>query len=162
MLNTKIFNNQLKTFVYTVAVASGGFAATWGVVTSPAMAVGFTVDSITFGSLVDGPDSTVNGVTYLNQSLPIAGLTANSTNWTTDIYPPTVISIRRGGYPATDDFGNFNNRQVVWGERLPGDPEQIVRIPQPTTAQASLSQNNIFEGADNIFVNSGYINGLKG
>ncbi|MCF2148884.1 hypothetical protein IQ276_021140 [Desmonostoc muscorum LEGE 12446] len=160
MLNN-IFSHKFNTLVRTVAVVSIGFATTWGVAMDSAKAVGFTVDSVTLGSLTDGSDSTVNGVTYLNQSLPITGLSANSTNWTPDIFASPVITLRRGGYAATDNFGNFNNRQIAWGERLPGDPDSIVRIPQPTNTQAVLSQNNILQGSDNVFVNTGYINGIQ-
>ncbi|WP_414576343.1 hypothetical protein [Anabaena sp. CCY 9402-a] len=157
----KILHNQLKPFLCTFTVASVSFTATLEFAIRPVMAAGFTVDSISLGSLVDESDSTVNGVTYLNQSLPITGLTANSNNWLPGMFAAPVITIRRGGYPATDDFANFNDRQVVWGERLPGDPESTVRIPQPSTAQASLSQNSILQGADNVFVNAGYINGIQ-
>jgi len=126
-----------------------------------AASLGFTVTSITLEPLVDSPDSTVNGITYLNQSLPISGLTANSVDWTPGGFPTPVVTLRRGGYAATDDFGNFNDRQVISGERLPGDPVTTLRTPQPTTAQAALSQNNILLAVDNVFVNAGYINGIQ-
>lgn len=126
-----------------------------------AASLGFTVTSITLDSLIDKPDSTVNGITYLNQSLPISGLTANSVDWTVGGLPTPEVLLRRGGYPATDDFGNFNDRQVLIGERLPGDPETTLRIPQPTTAQDALSQNNILLLVDNLFVNAGFTNGIQ-
>ena len=72
----------------------------------------------------------------MNQLLPITGLSAN-TNWTSDIFASPILTIRRAGYPATDYFGSFNNRQVVWGEQLPKDPDSIVRISQPTTTQTA-------------------------
>ncbi|MEH1889249.1 MAG: hypothetical protein V7K92_07200 [Nostoc sp.] len=54
---------KFNTLVRTVAVVSIGFATTWGVANDAAKAVGFTVDSITLGSLTDGSDSTVKATT---------------------------------------------------------------------------------------------------
>ena len=121
----------------------------------------YDVTSVEYAPLVDGADSTVNGITYLNQSLPITTVTANSSKWAIGTYPKPVITLRRGGYAPADDFGNYNNRVVPSSERLVGDPETTVRAPQPTTAEAVLNQNNIFAAVDNVFVNAGYINGIQ-
>ena len=146
-----------------VGISTGILVALCNLATSPAEAATFDVTSVKLGSLVDASDSTVNGITYLNQSLPITGLTANSIKYNFGSFLQPAVTLRRGGYapPADDTFGNYNNRQVVWGERIPGYPNSTVRIPQPTTAQAMLSQNNILGGVDNIFVNAGYINGIQ-
>lgn len=160
MLDKNIFTNFSAT-VRTVAAVTVGVASAWGVAAAPARAIGFAVTSVTYGNLVDAPDSTVNGVTYLNQSLPIAGLTANSTDWTFGSYPAPIVTLRRGGYAPTDNFGNYNNRQLLLGERVLTDPATRVRIPQPTTTEAVLSQNNILQGAENVFVNTGFMFGLQ-
>lgn len=131
--------------------------------TSDAMAATLTYDvtAVRYGSLADNADSTVNGVTYLNQSLPVKSVTANSLDWSIGSYPQPVVTLRRGGYAPADNFGNYNNRQMPSSERLVGDPETTVRAPQPTTDEVVLSQNNVFTAVDNVFVNTGYINGIQ-
>ncbi len=121
----------------------------------------YDVTSTKYGAFVDGADSTVNGITYLNQSIPVTQVTANSLEWAIGSYPQPAITLRRGGYPPADAFGNYNDRAVPSSERLVGDPETTVRAPQPTTAEAILNQNNIFAAVDNVFVNAGYINGIQ-
>lgn len=113
------------------------------------------VTSIQYGSLADGADSTINGVTYLNQSLPVTSVTANSLEWVIGSYPQPVVTLRRGGYAAPDNFGNYNNRQLILSEGISGQPSTTVRIAPPTTTQAALNQNNILIGAENLFVNAG-------
>lgn len=148
-----LFRHKFRAIAQTVGVVTIGFSSVWGVATTPARAAGFDITSTTLGPLEQGAVTTVNGITYLNQSLPITGLTAN-TNWIPG--DPAVVTLRRGGYAATDNSGNFNNRQPITAERLPGDPETTVRILPPMTTGTVLSQNNLLLGADNVFVNSGY------
>ncbi len=160
-LRQNIFNNKFTTIVRTVAAVALGCTSAWGIATTPAIAVGFTVTSLSIGSLAEGSVSTINGITYLNQTLPINSLSANSVNWIPSGASIPIVTLRRGGYAPTDNFGNFNNRQVLWAERFPGDLETTVRIPIQTTTQAALSQNNILLGTDNLFVNTGFVNGIQ-
>ena len=153
MAKKNIFNHKFKARAQTVGVVTIGFTSVWGIATTPARAAGFDITSTTLGPLEQDSATTVNGITYLNQSLPITNLTANA-NWIPGT--PAVVTLRRGGYAATDNSGNFNDRQPITAERLPGDPQTTVRIPPPMTTGTVLSQNNLLLGADNVFVNSGY------
>lgn len=139
------------------------FLASSALFSSTATAATLTYDATSahYGTLEDGPASTVNGVTYLNQSLPIRGVTANSKGWALDSYAQPTVTLRRGGYAPTDDFGNYSNRDVVSSERLAGDLETTVRASLPTTAEDLLNQNNILAAIDNISVNAGYIEGIQ-
>lgn len=112
------------------------------------------ITDIQYGTLTDGADSTANGVTYLNQSLLVTGVVANSLEWTIGNYPQPVVTLRRGGYAPADNFGNYNNRELILSEGVSGQPT-TVRIAPPITAQALLNQNNILQGAENLFVNAG-------
>ncbi|MCC5636520.1 PEP-CTERM sorting domain-containing protein [Nostoc sp. CHAB 5844] len=156
---------MVKTFLNKIAVTSAiapticasilivsGYVAS-----SPVAAATFASDvtSARFGSLVDDSDVTVNGVTYLNQSLAVTGVRANSTDWLFGSNLQPVVTLRRGGYIPADDFGNYNNRQLILSEGIPELPTTTVRIPQPTTTQAVLNQNNVLQGAENLFVNAG-------
>ncbi|MEA5532943.1 PEP-CTERM sorting domain-containing protein [Crocosphaera sp. XPORK-15E] len=131
--------------------------------TSAANALTLTqnVTGIQYGAFTDGANSTINGITYLNQSLPFRGITANSVDWAFGNSPQPVVTLRRGGYAPTDSFGNYNDRDIPSSERLVGDPETTVRIPYPISNETVLSQNNIFAAVDNVFVNAGYINGIQ-
>lgn len=158
-----ILNKVSKSVSTTVALCTSALLVSVAVATSAATAATLTYDvtAIQYGSLTDGADSTVNGVTYLNQSLPVTGVVANSTEWEIGGYPQPVVTLRRGGYAPTDNFGNYNNRAVPSSERVVGDPETTVRAPQPTKAEAILNQNNVFAALDNVFVNAGYIHGIQ-
>jgi len=116
----------------------------------PAHAASFDLTSLTYGTPTDGSNSTVNGITYRDESLPVTGFTANGNNWTTGGFPTPVVSIRRNS-PGADN----PNRQVVWSERATGDPNTTVLIGPPTTSEAAFNTNNIYLGADNFFVNTG-------
>ncbi|MBW4608025.1 MAG: PEP-CTERM sorting domain-containing protein [Hassallia sp. WJT32-NPBG1] len=154
----KFISNKIAvTPAITTAVCVGILIATGNIASSPAVAATLAKDvtGVSFGSLVDNPDSTVNGVTYLNQSLPITGVTANSVDWVFGTNLQPVVTLRRGGYAPPDNFGNYNNRQLILSEGVPELPSTTVRIPLPTTSEALLNQNNIFQGAENLFVNAG-------
>jgi len=140
----------------TIALFTGILLTSGTLATSAATAATLTYDvtAIRYGSLTDGADSTVNGVTYLNQSLPVAGVVANSLDWVIGSYPQPVVTWRRGGYAPADNFGNYNNRQLILSEGVPGELT-TVRTSQPTTVEALLNQNNILQGAENLFVNAG-------
>lgn len=146
----KIFTSPaIASFVTVITLAN--------IATLPAAAATLASDitSVRFGSLVDQPDTTVNGVTYLNQSLPVASVTANSTNWVFGNFSQPVVTLRRGGYAPADSFGNYNNRELILSESIAGLPSTTIRTSQPTTSQAVLNQNNILQGAENLFVNAG-------
>lgn len=140
----------------TIALFTSILLTSATLATSPATAatLGYDVTAIRYGPLTDSADSTVNSVTYLNQSLPVAGVVANSLDWAIGSYPQPVVTWRRGGYAPADNFGNYNNRQLILSEGVPGQPT-TVRTSQLTTAQALLNQNNILQGAENLFVNAG-------
>lgn len=144
--------------VATVSVAAGTLA-----VNSPvrAASIGFDITSVRLGTPTAGAVSTVNGITYLNQTIPVTGFSANGVQWESGTSSLFEVTVRRSGSAPTDNFGNYNNREVITGERLPGDPPTTLRIPEPTTAQAALAANNILEVVDNVFVNTGYINGIQ-
>jgi hypothetical protein len=125
-----------------------------------AASLGFDVTSVGLGQLTQSSVSTVNGITYLNQTLPITSFSANGKTWLPGEAPFEVI-VRRSGSIPTDDFGNYNNREVISSELLPGASPTTLRIPEPTTTQATLRANNILETVDNVFVNTGYINGIQ-
>jgi len=108
----------------------------------------YNVTGITTGSVVDEADSIINGVTYLNQTLPVTSVTAGTQTWVVGGLNNTTLSLRRSG------GGNAPDRQVVYGERETLDNPNIVRIPEPTTTQALLNANNLYGGTDNLFVNS--------
>lgn len=154
----KILSQKIAvTSAITTAVSVSILLALGNIVSSPATAatLAYDVTSVGLGSLVDDPDSTVNGVTYLNQSLPVTGVKANSVDWFFGSYPQPVVTLRRGGYAPADNFGNYNNRQLILSEGISGLPSTTVRIPQPTTTEAVLNQNNILQGVENLFVNAG-------
>ncbi|MBN3927031.1 hypothetical protein [Nostoc sp. NMS4] len=142
-------SSAIATFVTIIASAN--------IATLPAAAATLASDitSVGFGSLVDQPDITVNDVTYLNKSLAVTRVTANSTNWIFGNFAQPVVTLRRGGYAPADSFGNYNNRQLILSEGIAGLPLTTIKTSQPTTSQAVLSQNNILQGAENIFVNAG-------
>ncbi|MDX2232186.1 MAG: PEP-CTERM sorting domain-containing protein [Leptolyngbyaceae cyanobacterium bins.349] len=119
-----------------------------------AATLAYDVTGVEYGPLTDGTDTTVNGVTYLNQSLPIKAVTANSLVWELGSFPQPVVTLRRGGYAPADNFGNYSDRQLVLSEGILGQPT-TVRTSLPTTTQALLNQNNILQGAENLFVNAG-------
>lgn len=141
----------------TIALFTGILLTSSTLATSAASAATLTYDvtGVQYGSLKDGADSTINGVTYLNQSLPVTGVVANSLDWAIGSYPQPVVTLRRGGYAPADNFGNYNNRELILSEGVPGQPSTTVRTSLPTTAQALLNQNNILQGAENLFVNAG-------
>ncbi|OKH52833.1 hypothetical protein NIES2101_13320 [Calothrix sp. HK-06] len=144
-----IYKKNAQTSAIATAVSVSILMAT-GNIATPAVAATLAQDvtGVRFGSLVDNPDSTVNGVTYLNQSLPVTGVTANSIDWVFGADSQPVVTLRRGGYAPTDNFGNYNNRQLILSEGIPELPVTTVRISQPTTSEALLNQNNIFQGAE--------------
>jgi hypothetical protein len=127
-------------FAGLAAVATGLGSLLVG---SPAIA--FTsVTGVDLGSFTDGADSTVNGITYGGQSLPITGVTAG-TNWTTAGGVSTSLTLQRSS-------GGTAN-QIVWSEREGGALQTTVRTDVPSTTQAALAQTNIFQGTDNLFTN---------
>lgn len=150
---TKIAANPVITSAITVSLLI--ISSTIANSSASAATIASDVTSIKYGSFVDSPDSTVNGVTYLNQSLPVTGVTANSRNWVFGDYPQAVVTLRRGGYAPADSFGNYNNRQLILSEAIPGLPSTTVRISPLTTTENILNQNNILQGAENLFVNAG-------
>ena len=152
----KFFNRTFSTPLNQVAFFTGILLSSVISATSTATAATLTYDitAIEYGSLIDGTDTMVNGVTYLNQSLPVRTVTANSTTWEIGSFPQPVVTLRRGGYAPADNFGNYSNRQLVLSEGISGQPT-TVRTSQPITVQTLLSQNNILQGAENLFVNAG-------
>jgi len=114
----------------------------------PVDAAVIDVTSVTLGTFTNGPNTTVNGITYSSQSDPVAfGQTSIGAFGPANL--ATNIVIRRSGVGV--DAGN----QVIWSERPANTPVTTVRTSAPTTAQAVLNQNNIFQGTDNTFVNTG-------
>lgn len=108
----------------------------------------YNVTGIITGSVVDEADSTVNGVTYLNQTLPVTSVTAGTQTWVVGSLTNT-ISIRRSGAA-----GAASNRQVVYSERETFANTTTLRIPTPTTTEALLNGNNMYGGTDNLFINA--------
>jgi hypothetical protein len=130
------------------AVATGLGSALAG---SPAIAFSTTnVTGVTLGSFTDGADSTVNGITYRNQSLPITGVTAGNA-WTESGGLSTELRLQRSTAGTASE--------IVWSERESGATNTQVRAAPPTTTQAALNQSNIFIGTDNLFANVGDPNG---
>ncbi len=124
-----------------VAIATGLGSV---LASSPAIAF-ITITDTTLGSFTPGSSSTVNGITYGNQSLPITGVTAGNP-WTTSGVFETTLSLQRAGtVPANE---------IVWSERAGGAGVTNVRTTVPTTTQAALAQTNLFQGTDNLFTNS--------
>lgn len=148
MINRYSFNQQ-KTLAIAVATGLTAFLSA----TAPALAATFNVTSVEFRTLIDGSDSTVSGITYLNQSLPITQLTAGSESWLVGGPPNPVVTFRRSG------GGSAPGRQIIWGERSNPNPQTTVLIPRTTTTQAAIAQNNILIGTDNLFVNSNQTDG---
>jgi hypothetical protein len=133
------FKCSMQALGLTIAGLGGLLAAT------PAQA--FTaVTSITVAPLsTSGSPTTVNGITYNNQSLQITSLSTASNTWNAAGGLSTTLTLRRS------TAGTAN--QIVWSERA-GSNQNNVRIAAPTTTQAALNQNNIFMGTDNLFTNN--------
>ncbi|MDJ0599192.1 MAG: hypothetical protein QNJ37_10180 [Crocosphaera sp.] len=117
-----------------------------------AQAATFDVTSITVGNFQDLPDSTVNGITYLNQQLPIQTVTgSNGQDWRVGTGGfATDLFIRRTGVASGS---NDPGASIVWSERQTGDPATTVRGSLPISTEITLQGNNIFEGTDNTFSN---------
>lgn len=118
----------------------------------PVHAAVIDVTSVTLGAWTNNANTTVNGITYSSQSVPV-----NFGQTSIGAFGPanlaTNIVIRRSGVGV--DAGN----QVIWSERPTNTPVTTVRTSAPTTAQAVLNQNNFFQGTDNTFVNTGNASG---
>lgn len=137
-------------------------AATWLISASSVEAV--NIQSISLGNLNDGTDATVNSVTYRTQSRSINSFTTGTGNnylrWESTGTNTTVV-LRRSNNVAADTFGTVNNRQIVWGRRETEANAGIILPPQPSTTVATLNQNNIYAGTDNILTNAGNNNGSR-
>ncbi len=131
--------------------ASTGAALAFLVQAVPAQAAS-VITSVTTGTFTDGANSTVNGITYLNQSLSIQQIQTGATGWNTNGFS-TTLTLRRSGAGAAP------GREVVWEERPTSSPVTTLRGPAPTTTQAALASNNLFVGTDNLFANSGNTSG---
>ena len=95
------------------------------------------VTAVHVGGFVDGADSTVNGITYQAQELPILSLESAGTEWVLGGFP-TTLHLRRSG------SGDAPGREVVWSERPSASPQTTVRAPEPSTTEAALNTNNLF------------------
>jgi hypothetical protein len=109
-----------------------------------------TITSLTLNAEVDNTDTTANDITYRSKSRSIAGFTdSNNQQWALGSGSQPTVILRRSG------VGTFANRQVVWARREGTGTPYVVLPSQPTTTQAILDQNNIYQGTDNLFTNTG-------
>lgn len=140
---------------------------TVGIILSTTSFLPSTVKAATIAGISLGAETSVaantivNGITYQGFSRPITSFTVGTTIW--DPAPAsavTTMTLKRSNLaPATAS----NNKQVVWQRctslaNCPngaGSGTSIVRGTLPTTTQATLRQNNIYLGTDNLFANTG-------
>ncbi|WP_069790690.1 hypothetical protein A5482_005160 [Cyanobacterium sp. IPPAS B-1200] len=116
------------------------------------------VKSITTGPLIDNPNTTVNDITYLNQSLPIVSVNDGTDDWRVGVNTfGAELRVRRSGVTTGTNRG-IPGASITWSERLVGDPDTTVRGSLPTSTEATLGGNNLFEGTDNTFSNNANTN----
>lgn len=138
-------------------VTSLSFLIGVGLVLLPAqqsLAARLDVTSVTTGPFTDNTDSTVNGITYLNQTLPIISVNDGTDNWRVGVDNfGAQLFVRRSGAPSGNS-GQKLGASITWSERpLPDNSSDTVRGSVPTSTAVTLGGNNLFEGTDNTFAN---------
>ena len=113
------------------------------------------ITALTLGAETSGGTTgTINGVTYQGLSKPITSIAVGGANWDINGAVNTTLILQRGATSPDP------NKQVVW-ERCTTNCNSASNVSAtviggaPTTTAATLAQNNIYSGTDNLFTNSG-------